>query len=345
MNIDLILLPEIRKRHEEMRLAERALSKEEKAGKHAIFGECAWKIIELSNIARKEGLLLLEDVDIDMGCKQCSLALKNICTLIVEGTEPEVVERNAMMRYFSAEHDSYQGLVHIMLIYGMLGIQAGENPRLIMDMLQSMVPDDVSLEAYENERNMKEASRTQEQTGKEGTFDKETFKEETVSEETLFSGDIRLKVNQAGYFELYLCDKLLQEMSNRAIQRVLQEEADAYFRDLMQGLSGAGRKCILSNISKRKAEEWRSFSGKALDVNECIEDDWTARKVENAAARILRTIYKLEGRGEIVIASDSKVRYLSTIIRYLDGKKRAREDSIKDCDFMIRMLEGYRNNL
>lgn len=335
MNIDLILLPEIRKRHEEMRLAERALSKEEKAGKHAIFGECAWKIIELSNIARKEGILSLEDVDIDMGCKQCSLALKNICTLIVEGTEPEVVERNAMMRYFSAEHDSYQGLVHIMLIYGMLGIQAGENPRLIMDMLQSMVPDDVSLEAYENERNMKEASKTQEQTGNEGT----------VSEETLFSGDIRLKVNQAGYFELYLCDKLLQEMSNRAIQRVLREEPDTYFCDLMQGLSGAGRKCILSNISKRKAEEWRSFSGKALDVNECIEDDWTARKVENAAARILRTIYKLEGRGEIVIASDSKVRYLSTIIRYLDGKKRDREDSIKDCDFMIRMLEGYKNNL
>ena len=125
------------------------------------------KIIELSNVARKEGLLALEEVASNLEDE----FMKKGILLIVDGTEPELVRGiletelanmddrhrkvSGFFDYMAAMGPAWGmigtliGLVNMLakleyqmkeiVIEGLLSIQAGENPRVIEEKLKSFL--------------------------------------------------------------------------------------------------------------------------------------------------------------------------------------------------------------
>lgn len=93
------------------------------------------KIIDLANIARKEGLLALEEA----GNKSEDYFMKKGILLIVDGTDPELV-RNVLeteLTFLSERHQEGQGLLNTMAAFcpafGMVGTLIG-----LINMLQQM---------------------------------------------------------------------------------------------------------------------------------------------------------------------------------------------------------------
>ncbi|MCR5324965.1 MAG: hypothetical protein K6E85_17040 [Lachnospiraceae bacterium] len=99
-------------------------------------------LIELSNIARREGLLTLEEAAYHLSWKkEPEKHLKRMILLVVDGTDPEVLEEICGGTYFSNCFDGYEGMVYLLYIYGIMAIQAGENPRAIEGRLFSLLPE------------------------------------------------------------------------------------------------------------------------------------------------------------------------------------------------------------
>ena len=97
------------------------------------------KILELSELARRQGLLELEEriqsIDSDD-------FLKMGIMLVTDGTDADIFEE-IMLSWFIGEawHD-YDALKAFIDIYGMCSIQCGELPRILKLRLISMLPHD-----------------------------------------------------------------------------------------------------------------------------------------------------------------------------------------------------------
>lgn len=141
--MDNLLLPELKKLHEILRQEEAMLSPEDKKAGHTEFVKHCEEILRYSNVARKEGLISLEEVAIEKEKDPEGGFDKELIQMVVNGCDPEVVKRVILLKYFSSEQTVIEKIKNIMSIYGLLSIQAGENPRIILQMLANMIPSDV----------------------------------------------------------------------------------------------------------------------------------------------------------------------------------------------------------
>ena len=103
-------------------------------------GEIIKSIIDLSNVARKEGLLALEQAgEKFVSCEEQDFA-KEIILMIVDGCFPQMVKKVSLLKYFSTEQNAYQAIKNLMTIYALLAVQDGENPRNIkMELAREIV--------------------------------------------------------------------------------------------------------------------------------------------------------------------------------------------------------------
>lgn len=141
--MDNLLLPELKKLHEILRQEEAMLSPEDKKAGHTEFVKHCEEILRYSNVARKEGLISLEEVAIEKEKDPEGGFDKELIQMVVNGCDPEVVKRVILLKYFSSEQTVIEKIKNIMSKYGLLSIQAGENPRIILQMLANMIPSDV----------------------------------------------------------------------------------------------------------------------------------------------------------------------------------------------------------
>jgi len=93
-------------------------------------------ILELSNRARKEGLLSIEDIESDH--TQPFLLRKGI-SLVVDGTDKIHVEEILSRYILSGQYNGYQLINRQIIMQGVLLIQCGEHPRLIQESLLSFL--------------------------------------------------------------------------------------------------------------------------------------------------------------------------------------------------------------
>ncbi len=191
-----------------------------------------------------------------------------------------------------------------------------------------MIPDDVEIE--------------------EDLFDwaggKKKNKKE-VDMEKICQGEIRLEPKDPGFLEIKICDELLKSLEGRMIQRVLREFYRYTIITVLEGLSGEGRKIVLSNVSKAKAMDY---------AGEIREDDYYradgqrflwARSVKDAAINFLDVIDKLERAGEIAFSRRTpEIRFLSLIMDQIRNDKEVMKNQKARWDMLIRMLEGYKSN-
>ncbi|MCR5324968.1 MAG: hypothetical protein K6E85_17055 [Lachnospiraceae bacterium] len=102
------------------------------------------QVINLSIIARKEGLLTLEETA-EMMCKTgMEQYLRDMIMLIVDGTDPDLVEELCYSRYFSKGFSGYEGLIFLIYMSGGLALQTGHNPRIIEENIKWLLPDSVT---------------------------------------------------------------------------------------------------------------------------------------------------------------------------------------------------------
>lgn len=182
--------------------------------------ELVEEFISLSTIARREGLLALDDL-IDKGYDAfMSLGLR----LIVDGTPPDSVEEILKSRIYFGDRTGKALLEQFLIYEGILSIQEGENPHLLKTKLLALLGesgDQMEVGLAEIERKM-------------------------FAEYISFLESQDLPVDGVA-----VLDEFILTLDDFAIQRILREiSAD----ELAIGISGASGKVvarILSNMTFR----------------------------------------------------------------------------------------------
>ena len=231
------------------------------------------EMIHLSNVGRKEGLLALEEASCRMD--DSKKHLKMMILLIVDGTDPVLVEEICMMRYMANNYNPYQNLEYLMQMIGSLAIQQGENPRVIEEKLLAMVPESV-MDMFRERSEAKIKSYYQQKT--------EDIDMSRV--EKLYEGELNTEIVEMGYPELEKLDYLLKIIEDRSLQRGLREIENADLELAMKGLSGEGRRRAFINMSKRLcvmvAEDMGNIGrGRKVDIGDA------AKKIYNIFMRLM----------------------------------------------------------
>jgi hypothetical protein len=94
-----------------------------------------YRLIDLAEMARREGVLAMEASMTDEPDPMLKIGIH----LIVDGTAPEVVERILQNIIAAEAYKGYDKLKSLLIMSGVLMIQAGENPNLIVMSLASML--------------------------------------------------------------------------------------------------------------------------------------------------------------------------------------------------------------
>lgn len=270
----------------ELRDCNRMISKIEDETEREIGNKLLVDIVEemcdLSNIGRKEGLLALEEAVWNLDDVVNGKYLKSMVMLIVDGTDPELVEELGTARYFAANVIGYDALQYLVMLFGSLAIQAGENPRIIEEKLLSLIPEEAS-QIYRKKQEKTRESKP----SPSAELDVDIL-------EQYYNGGIAATPGDAFYFQIKVADYTIKSLDDRSIQRVLRDVDNCDLALAMKGLSGEVRRRLFNNLSRRLAvmiAEDMEFMGPVR-----------MKDVSVAVIKIFNIIIKLISRGEVVSA-------------------------------------------
>ena len=232
------------------------------------------RAILFSDIARKKGLLALEEASerLDLNDATQEFLFQSIM-LVVDGTDPDLVTEIGLNRIVANSFSSFEGFVVLMYYKAVLMIQSGVNPRDIEEYLKSLMPD--FARKVLSQKELAKAS-------KEIEDDKELILALCKDDKEINEKDHSI-VNQTAM--------TLMELSDREMQRLLRDTDNIDLIMVMKGLSGKARTRIFDNVSNR------------LEI--MIAKDMLymgpvrMKDVEEACVTIMKTVLKLEERGEI----------------------------------------------
>lgn len=269
---------------QELRECNRSIKKvvdeSEKKQGYSLLCETVEKMCELTWIARKDGLLALEEAAYELGELRNKDYLNSIILLIVDGTFPELVEELGTAKYFANSEEGFNGLQYLIMLSGCLAIQAGENPRVIEEKLLSLVPSEV----------VKEYKQKEEETEKIES-EKDMELDSSVLEK-YYKGDIAVTQGDEYYFQLKIIDYALCSLDDRSTQRLLRDVDNSDLALALKGLSGNFRKQVFNNLSVRLAimiAEDMDFMG-----------DVELSDVADASLKIFNILLRLMRSAEIV---------------------------------------------
>ncbi len=292
------------------------MSKKEAGNK--MLAETIKGIVGLANISRKEGLLALEEAAFRME-DNAGILLKYMVGLIVDGTDPKLVEEMGLFRYFASDITGYEALNHLLILRGSLAIQEGIHPFANEQLLLSMIPCDAA-EIYSQKKKELEEAEEKRQTDPNRDF-----------LEKFYSGEIAVVPGDAGYYIVKLTDYVIKVLDDHSLQRVLRDIENHNLISALIGLSGESRRRILNNLSRKLAEmiaEDMEFAGSVR------ESDFV-----DSTKRIFGTIILLLDNGEITCTDEEVLKVFSKIFDADDdsGVKRKRETA--ESEIYKMMLE------
>lgn len=272
--------------------------KEKALGSRVLIGAIE-KMCQLSTIARKEGLLSLEEKAYEYAEENRCKNLRTMIMLIVDGTDPELVEELSLSKYFSLGLEGFKAIEYLIYMIGSLAIQDGQNTRIIEERLLALVPDEVE-EHYRRKQD-------EERDCIEG------LELDLSILEKYYSGDIDATPGDGYYSNIKVTDYAIRTLDDRGIQRVL---VDVESQDLvlaMKGLSGEVRKRLFDNLSRRYA----------VMIAEEIEYVGQVRKedITEAVMNIFTIIIKLIRWGEIVSTEEEVLCKIGEIFEASDEEE------------------------
>lgn len=120
------------------------------------------RLATLQLIAKKEGLLALEEYGCELDKKDAVLQfLKDCLLLIVDGSDPEDVEQILSKRIVFHGTDTFRAYLEYVILSGGLMIQAGKHERILLDSLLSCVPEECREEADRRMENARDSYRSE----------------------------------------------------------------------------------------------------------------------------------------------------------------------------------------
>ncbi|MCR5673659.1 MAG: hypothetical protein K6F87_08105, partial [Lachnospiraceae bacterium] len=166
-------------------------------------------IEKLSITARKYGLLELENEVSDLEDSATNGYLKQLMMLVVDGTDPEILEEIGIARYFAAPCNDYMALAYLIALDGSLMVQQNINPRVIRERLCSLLPEEMYYELKKREEEGDTKDIPEEEEIDTSIVDK------------LCEGDIRVEPSDEYYYIIRMTDEVFRTCDDRAIQRIL----------------------------------------------------------------------------------------------------------------------------
>ena len=216
-------------------------------------------LVRFAEEERKEGLLALEDHISGINRPLLRKGLR----LVTDGTDRAVVEDVLMTNIFAAGKRGRRLLEGMIMVRGVLAIQSGDNPSVMLDKLFAFLGED--------------AEELQDQY-KKNVFDSR----QEAEHDSFMSND-------------GVCAGILQgllEYDDKSIQKIMRETDDDVLVAALYGASKEVRRLALGNMSRRAA---------TLIVGACSAGRYTQDEIENSQARIMSILKKLRDAGEIPV--------------------------------------------
>ncbi len=233
----------------------------------------AKNLMKLADLARKEGLLVLEDI----AKTETSDFLRQLILLVVDGTFPEIIAEIGTNIYWTKAPNNADAMVDYMYLRGMLGIQNGDNLRVLESILMSLMPAKLHQEYCAQ----MEILHQQEDIEKPFSIHP-TFQDSDVCK------------------SIQNLENRVNSLHNRCIQRILRELDNKDLAICIYVLQQETRKKVLSNLSTGLAHAIME------DVMLCVAI--SEKDVNASVIKTLNTINALLESGEIII-SDNNVSF------------------------------------
>lgn len=274
-------------------------------------------MVKLGRIARKEGLLALEDATDSINNRY----LKNMIITVVDGTDPITIEEMYTAKYFSLGLEDYEALQYLIHMHGILAIQEGENPYIIGEKLSMFVPDSVADLYYDKVRKLEEEKRNPKET------------ELSVIEKYYTGDDVAVEYGEDAYFLIKIMDYIVKTINDRNIQRLLRDVDNKDLMLMMRGFSGEARKRIFDNMSTRLG----IMIAEDMDRMGAVK----VKDISSATFKILKITEKLISHEAISCAESDLITTFVKIIdfRAVDENKIA--DLKKSETDLQRLLKNY----
>lgn len=189
-------------------------------------------IMELSNVARKKGLFVLEEAVENVS----SDFLKKLIMLVVDGTDPAAVVEIATNEYWTNAPEGTQAMVDYMYLRGMLGIQSGENSRTLEEILLSLMP----LEEQKEDKSRRNGAKRQ--------F---AMMSRTEIEEKFAAGSPSFQDRDV-LESISSLEKQISLLPDRSIQRLLRDVDDQILAVCAYAFKEETRWKILDQLSRRR---------------------------------------------------------------------------------------------
>lgn len=231
--------------------------------------DAAKNLMILADLARKEGLLVLED----RAQTITSDYLKQLILLVVDGNFPEIIAEIGTNIYWTKAPDGADAMVDYMYLRGMLGIQNGDNLSILESVLVSLMP----IELHQEYHTQMEVLHQKKDVEKLFSIHP-TFQDSNVCE------------------AIYTLEKIVSTLHNRCIQRVLRELDNRDLAICIYVLQQETRKKVLSNLSTGLAHAIMEDMTLCMSISE--------KDVDASIKRVLNTINSLLKSGEIVISNN-----------------------------------------
>lgn len=241
-------------------------------------------VVHMSNVGRKEGLLALEE---KFACN-ASPEEKDVAPmvlLVVDGTDPDIVSEILTNTYLANRYEGNEALKQYILMRGTLCIQAGLSPRLIEEMLLSLLPKSL----HEDCKDLLEEKKKfwEEEEDRKILERFKSWKQVEIKSE-----EIKERVQEV--------EKLVLSLDDRALQRAMRDIENCDMERCAAVFSDEAREFIFSNMSHRL----RIATIKEL-IYIASKTSW--REMDDdflyAAEHVEKVIRRLEAKGEIIIWS------------------------------------------
>jgi hypothetical protein len=188
-------------------------------------------LLDMSDKARHQGLLAMED-SLDMGLYRKRDLFHTMLKLIIDGTDACVISDMCKYLYKTKReeidsnhgHYKYYNLIDNIIFEGMLSIQAGDNPKILLQKVVCMVPNsmyDEALICYEPdgcdfENNQYQRIRGMEEEAKKVDFGQTYFLSDTIIQLALRSIETSVLANAIHFAPDIIQNVWLSNMSRRA---------------------------------------------------------------------------------------------------------------------------------
>ena len=276
-------------------------------------------VVELSHIARKEGILQLEDILEDMAQEDqilfpCQSYLQQMIELVVDCTAPEVIREICMLQFAGRQLAGYDALIYLIYLWGTLCIQAGENPIVVEKYLRVMLPEEVDCIYEERKPERGFVPKT-----------KEPQERDNRSGERIAPGE---------QFELRILEALLKEMNDSAVEQLLQNLDNTGLAVVMKGMDGETCDIIFQNMTERRANLIASDLQYMGPVR--------LKDVRETARHIIEQIFRLESGGLIYLKENGLARIFMQLLRENDKDVERMKQLRSRSSELEKLFEEYR---